>query len=230
MEKYFNKGKLTIRAALYLDAILISFVMGFSAPITVQYFVSHVTPELISSLAIVLKIGGVLISYIKQSKKAIRWIADNFIKLMIICDCTYLFLALTGESNPEMRYILYNLIGVLGVKLLQSVKKDNIANCLKGTAIINFSAKCDTCGLIAALAGAGMCVIVLQLYPISITTCMLIETIGCMLGHWNQAYANKRIREIKPNIESFSLVEVINDLAKDKKDKTQKEEDSIFDQ
>ena len=78
MANYFHNGRLTIRAALYLNAILISLVMGFTTPITTVYFYAHVSPELVSGLAIVLKIGGILVSYIKQSKKAIRYIDVNY--------------------------------------------------------------------------------------------------------------------------------------------------------
>lgn len=76
MSKYMNKGRLTIRASLYISAFMISVVMGFSAPVTKVYFISHIGPELVASLGIVLKLCSLVNSYIKQSKIAIQWITS----------------------------------------------------------------------------------------------------------------------------------------------------------
>lgn len=234
MDRYLANGKLTIRAALYLNAFLISLVVGFSAPVTVVYFNSHISPELVATFAIVIKLCGIVVSYIKQSKVAIRYIAQNFIRLMLVCEAIFLGLALIGELHPEVRYIGYNLICVLGIKLLQVARKDNIVNCLKGTAIIAFNATCDTWGLVGSLVGSALCSVVLVFGELNVTFCMLLEFVGCLIGHCFQAYANKRIRrDIRTDLEEYTLVEAINDIFRVKAKKAEKkddEDDSIFDQ
>ena len=232
MAKYFVNGRLTVRAALYLSAFCISLVMGFSAPLTVNYFISHVTPTLIASLGIVLKLVGILVSYIKQSKIAIRYISQNFMTGMIICDILFLILAIFGEANPEMRYVGYNLICAGGIKLLQVVRHDNTANCLKGTSIIAFNAKCDTCGLIANLLGASCYLVISNMVILSVTQCMFIECIGCAFGHWMQLYANRRIKKdiLKNKLPEYTMIDVLNDLVRVKNNKVEDKEDNIFDQ
>ena len=234
MSKYFCNGKLTVRAAMYFNALCISLVMGFSAPITTVYFLSHVTPSLVASFSIVLKLCGIIVSYIKQSEIAVRWISKNFVPLMIGCEMVFMALAAIGEMHPEVRYIGYNLICVVGVKLLQVVQKDNIANCLKGSAITSFTAKCDTWALVGSFVGAGICSMVLTFQEISVTICMIIEFIGCSIGHGFQVYINKRIRkDIRPELQEckVTFVDAINDVCRRKrKNIAQKVNDSIFDQ
>ena len=233
MSKYFCKGKLTIRAALYLSAFFISLVMGFSAPVTTVFFMSHVSPGLVATFSIVLKLCGIFVSYIKQSEIAVRWISQNFLILMISCEAVFLGLALIGEVHPEIRYIGYNLICVVGIKLLQVVRKDNISNCLKGTSIITFNSTCDTWGLSASFIGAALCSLALQFGELNVTLCMLIELIGCGIGHAFQVYANKRILEdIRPELKNIHITfsEALNDICQRKRDKHKKSDDSIFDQ
>lgn len=238
MSKYRNNGRLTIRASLYISAFMISVVMGFSAPVTTVYFISHVSPELVSTLAIVLKLWGVLNSYIKQSKVAIQWITNHFLQLMIICESVYFTLALIGEAHPEVRYVGYNLIGLAGVKLLQVARQSNIVNCLKGNAIIAFNATCDTWALIGSLIGSAVCASLLVFGEINVTLCMLLEFAGCMIGNIFQLYANKRIQRdlLHKDGCEYTIVDVLNDLARVKKRKSQihresaDDDDSIFDQ
>lgn len=234
MSRYLANGRLTIRAALYLNALLISMVMGFSAPVTVVYFTSHISPELVATFAIVLKLCGIVVSYIKQSAVAIRWIAQNFIRLVTVCEVVFLTLALIGEMHPEVRYIGYNLICVVGIKLLQVARKDNIVNCLKGTAIIAFNATCDTWGLVGSLIGSGLCSVVLLFGGLDVTFCMLVEFVGCLVGHCFQAYANKRIREdIRTDLREYTFIEAINDIVRVKGKKSAIKDDSndsVFDQ
>jgi len=233
MNRYLANGRLTIRAALYLNALLISLVMGFSVPVTLVYFTSHISPELVATFTIVLKLCGIVVSYIKQSKIAIRWVAQHFVAMMLTCEAVYLVLALIGEMHPDMRYIGYNLIGAVGIKLLQVARKDNIVNCLKGTAIIAFNATCDTWGLVGALVGSGLCSVVLLFEEVNVTFCMLVEFVGCLIGHLFQAYANRRIRtEIRTDLQEYTLVEAINDVfrVKGRKVKKDDDDDSIFDQ
>lgn len=234
MNKYFCKGRLTIRAALYLSAFFISLVMGFSAPVTTVFFMSHVSPGLVATFSIVLKLCGIFVSYVKQSEAAVRWISQNFLPLMIGCEAVFLVLALIGEMHPEIRYVGYNMICVVGIKLLQVVRKDNISNCLKGTSIITFNSTCDTWGLSASFIGAALCSLALELFGnLNITLCMFIELVGCGIGHGFQVYANKRILEdIRPELKSVHVTfsEALNDICQRKKDKRKKSDDSIFDQ
>lgn len=236
MSNYFNNGRITIRASLYLSSFIISIMMGFSAPVTTVYFLRHVSPELVSTLAIVLKLCMVFNSYIRQSKVAVQWITDHFIQMVLVCEVVYFILAIIGEMHPEIRYVGYNLIGCVVVKLLLTARQSNIVNCLKGNSIITFNAACDTWGLVGSLLGSALCATLLVFGDINITACMLLEFAGCTVGHILQAYANNRIqKELLKKQELYTLVDVLNDLVrvKRKKDEIRKssdEDDSIFDQ
>lgn len=237
MSKYMNKGRLTIRTSLYISAFMISIVMGFSAPVTMVYFVNHVSPELVSTLAIVLKLCGVVVSYVKQSKVAIQWIADHFLGLLLGTEAVYLVLALIGEANPEIRYIGYNLIGCVGIKILKVACQSNVVNCLKSDAIIAFNATCDTWALVGSLIGSSVCATILMFRDINVTACMLLEFTGCSIGHAFQLYANRRIRFyiLRANKGEYTIIDVLNDLARVKKRKSEMRrkddnDDSIFDQ
>lgn len=135
-------------------------------------------------------------SYVKQSKLMIRWVANRFIPIIIVTDGIFLILALIGADFLITRYLGYNLICIIREEIIQVVRKDNIVNCLKGTTIVTFSAKCETIGLIGGLLGGGISTIVLMLIEISVTQAMLIEFFLCTISHWLQAFANKRIREL----------------------------------
>ena len=147
---------------------------------------------------------------------------------MLIIDGVFFILASVGEVHPEIRFVGYSLIGCFGISLLKTVRKDNIANILHGSAIIAFDAKCDTCGLIASLLGSSLCVLVLNITNINITLCLFLEASICMLGHWCQAYANKRVKEIR-SLPEYTFIEVINDLASIKTKKDNSDDETILD-
>lgn len=223
--------KLSIRTCLYTNAFLISMIMAFSVPITAIFFYSHISSTLIAGSAIVFRLVGVFMSYIKQSKIAIRYISDNFYKLMIVIDACYILLSLIGESYPDIRFFCYNLIGIAGVKLMQVVNKDNIANCLHGTSIITFGAKCDTIGLLGGCLGSALSVVILEITSVNVTVCMLLEALVCMIAHWLQYYANYKIQSLGViPMEKYTFHEVVNDLIMRRNNKNNVESDeSIFD-
>ena len=133
VSNYFNNGRLTIRASLYLSSFIICIVMGFSAPVTTVYFLRHVSPELVSTLTIVLKLCMVFNSYIKQSKVAVQWITDHFIQMVLVCEVVYFILAIIREMHPEIRYVGYNLIGCVGAKLLKTADRATLLTASKET-------------------------------------------------------------------------------------------------
>lgn len=233
MSTLFKEGRLTIRMCLYLDAFLITAVMAFSLPITLTYFYGVISAELVAAAAILFKIVGIVMSFIKQSKLMIRWIAANFIPAVIVIDSIFFVLAIIGADFPEIRYIGYNLICIIGVKLLQIVRKDNTANCLKGTTIVTFSAKCETIGLIGGLLGGAISVVALSMTDIPVTVAMLIENFFCAIAHWMQAFANKRIHELGlVPVEKVTFLVALEDSLTMHKKKTaiKEEDDTVFDQ
>ena len=230
-ELLFKNGHLTIRSALYLNAILIDLVMGFSAPVTVNYFMGHLTPEFIASCTILFRLSSVVTSFIKQSEVAIKYISQKFLKLMLICDISFFCISCVGEANPELRFLVYNMICICGIKLLTVVRKDNINNCLEKSEITIFNAKCDTWALIASLIGATMLVIISKFGTPSVTVCMLLESSICACAHWFQLYANRRIKATlyyDPKI--YTLKEVINDVVKIKRINKNRKELNKLDQ
>lgn len=229
MSKVING--LTIRMALYLDAFLISTIMGFSMPITTTFFYSVLTPQFIASAAIGFRLMGVITSYIKQSYLMIKWLSNNFIKIVLLVDIIYLLSAIFGAGYPEMRFLIYNITGITAVKLLQAVRTDNIANCLHGTTIVTFKAKTTTIGLIGGIIGSAAAVVILDIIKIDVTVAMVCECLFCSLGHWLQAFANKRVYQLGIMTRSeVSFIEAFNDLIKGKNNKNKEGDDSILDQ
>jgi hypothetical protein len=237
-EFLFKDGNLTIRAALYLNAVLIDLVMGFTAPVTVNFFMSHLTPEYIAACTVLFRLTSVVASFIKQSEVAIKYISQKFLKLMIACDISFFIVACIGEANPELRFLAYNMICICGIKLLTVVRKDNINNCLNKSAITTFNASCDTWALIASLIGASMLVVVTKFGTPNVTICMIVECIVCAMAHWCQLYANRRIKKLLYcDPKNYTLKEVINDVTsvrhkiKYKKNRDRSKDNSdVFDQ
>lgn len=156
---------------------------------------------------------------------------------MVVCESIYFVLALIGEWHPEVRYIGYNLVGCVGIKLLSVARQSNIVNCLKGDSIVTFNATCDTWAFIGGFIGMSACTTLLVFGEIDITLCMLLEFAGCLIGHLFQLYANRRIRRdiLHVDTNKYTIIDVINDLARVKKRKSQTRHendnnDSIFDQ
>ena len=229
----FKDGKLTIRSALYLDQFLVNIVMGFSAPITVTYFMANLTPGFIAMAAILIKLARLALNVCMQSKIAIKWVSQNFIPIMLMVDAIYLITALLGEEHTAFRHVIYNLIGATVIMVLKMVRKDNTCNCLKGTNIVTFNAACDSVAMVGSLMGGALVAIVLQVGTIGVTPVMIAESIVCMIAHAMQAYANYRVRGLIPEERRYTLIEVINDIASLKESKKLNEEDegtSIFDQ
>ncbi len=214
MSKYFFKdGNLTIRAALYLNEVLISLVMGFTSPVIVNFFMAHLTPEYIATCTIIFRLSKVGVAFIKQSIIATRWISQNFMKIMILTDISFFSIACVGESNPELRFLVYNMICICGTQLMKAVKMDNINNCIHDSALTIFRAKCDTWGLLASLFGAALLVAITKIASPSVTFCMIIECLICAIAHWFQLYANRRIKKLIYKVpKEYTIKEVINDI------------------
>ena len=210
-ELLFKNGSLTIRAALYLNEILISLVMGFTSPVIVNFFMSRLTPEYIAACTIIFRLSKVTVSFIKQSIIATHWISQNFIKVMLLTDVAFFSIACVGESYPELRFFVYNMICICGTQLMTAVKNDNVNNCLHDSALTIFKAKCDTWGLLASLFGAALLVVVTNFISPSVTFCMIIECAICAVAHWFQLYANRRIKKlIYVAPKEYTLKEVIS--------------------
>ena len=228
---FFRDGNLTIRAALYLNEILISLVMGFTSPVIVNFFMSHLTPEYIATCTIIFRLSKVAVSFIKQSIIATHWISQHFLKIMLLTDVAFFSIACVGESHPELRFLVYNMICICGTQLMKAVKMDNINNCLHDSAITIFRAKCDTWGLLASLFGAALLVVVTNFISPSVTFCMIVECAICAVAHWFQLYANKRIKKlIYVAPREYTLKEAINDVVSvRKKIKYKKRRDKVSD-
>ena len=228
MDKIIRKG-LTLRMALYLDSLLISAIMAFSAPITTTFFYSILTPEFIAAATIAFRLMGVVTSYVKQSDLMIKWLSNNFIKLVILVDLIFLTVAIFGAKYPDVRFIAYNLTCITAIKLLQTVRDNNIVNCLSGTSIVTFKAKCNTIGLLGGLFGGAIAVVTLDMVNIDVTTAMILECGFCTVAHWMQAYANMKAHKlgIIPKYE-VTFSEAVNGLIKYRKKKSDVD-DSIMD-
>lgn len=212
-EYLFKDGNLTIRATLYLNEILISLVMGFTSPVIVNFFMSHLTPEYIATCTIIFRLSKVGVSFVKQSIVATHWVSQNFIKIMILTDISFFSIACIGESNPELRFLVYNMICICGTQLMKAVKMDNINNCIHDSALTIFKAKVDTWGLLASLFGAALLVAVTKFISPSVTFCMIVECLICAIAHWFQLYANNRIKKLIYRVpKEYTIKEVINDI------------------
>lgn len=232
MKRFYNNGKLTIKAALYLTYFLIYFILGFSVPIITKYIFYHISTSLIASTTILLTVLGIMLSYMKQSEILIKFVSQNFIILMIFIDCAFLILATIGEQYPEIRFVGYNVTGLVGIGLLKVVYKDNICNCLSKTSIITFDAKCNTIGMIGKLLGSTIVIIILEIIKINVTLAMYLEALFCIIGHALQAYANMRIKNdiLHEKINKITFIDVLNDMFKRKikHNKNNDNQDKIF--
>jgi hypothetical protein len=167
----------------------------------------------------------VAVAFIKQSIIATRWISQNFMKIMLLTDVSLFAIACVGESNPELRFLIYNMICICGTQLMKAVKMDNINNCIHDSALTIFRAKCDTWGLLASLFGAALLVAVTKFVSPSVTFCMLIECGICAVAHWFQLYANKRIKKLIYRVpKEYTIKEVINDIVSIKRVNKNKKE------
>lgn len=232
MKNFFVNGKLTIRAAIYLSSFISCTILGFTVPIIMKFIISNISETLIAATSMLVTILGIIMSYLKQSKILIKFVSSNFIPIMIIMDSAYFILASLGEAHPDIRLVGYNLISVLALGLLKVVRKDNICNCVEGTTIVTFDAKCNTIGLIGKALGGIAVIIALEIVKIDITLAMFMEAGFCMIAHWLQAYTNIRINKdiLKNNNTKITISEVLNDIFKKKTNKKDNKDDSIFDQ
>ena len=211
--------------------------MGFTSPVIVNFFMSHITPEYIAICTIVFRLTKVVVSFVRQSIIATYWFSQHFMKIMLVTDFSFLCIALVGEDNPEFRYLAYSMICICGVQLMSAVRRDNINNCLHGSALTIFKARCETWGLISALLGAALLVVVNKFVAPSVTVCMIIECAICAIAHWFQLYANRRIKKLVYNVpRKYSFKDVINDVLNVKRKSNNKREldklnsDDILDQ
>lgn len=238
MSRYlFKDGKLTIKSALYLNEILICLVMGFTSPVIINFFMSHLTPEYIAACTIVFRLTKVVVSLVKQSIIATYWFSQHFIKIMLLSDISFFCISIVGEENPELRYFVYTMICICGIQLLSAVRKDNINNCIHGSALTVFNAKCNTWGLIASLFGAALLLVITKFATPSVTVCMIIECIICAVAHWFQLYANRRIKKLVYNVpREYTFKDVLNDVLtmrktnKNKKELNKLNKEDVLDQ
>ena len=204
MGKLIREHKLTIKAALLLDAFIVSLAMGFAVSATFTFFGSHVDKVLVSTMQIGVTVAGLLFSMICQSQRALKTVLDHFIPFVIVVDTIYLTLALIGETHVEVRFIGYQLMGVFGAGLLSVNRKMNVAAAYMSAAAhgataasqTSFSAKCEMAGMLGHLFGAVAAILGVLLYgDISVTFAMVFESVGCMFAHWLQVFINKRVTE-----------------------------------
>lgn len=212
-------SKFTARTALYMDQFLVNIVIGFSAPITINYFMQHLTPDFIAMVAIIIRISRLMLNICLESKIAIKWVSQNFIKIIIFMDMIFLSTALVGAQHIQYRHIVYNLVGATMLMTIKMVRKDNINSCLTGTDVVTFNASCDSVAMTGALLGSGLISVILQAdVNVSVSAAMIAEAIICAIAHMMQAYANYRIKyfsEQEGVVEKrYTVMEMINDITR----------------
>ena len=226
-------GHLTLRAALYLSALLISIGMGFSAKFVGNFLQKAMDGEFVVACAILFKVIGLGMTYMQRSPLMLRWISENFTKFIIVMDVGFFILALIGQDFPMTRYVGYELICIVGVKLLKAVQRDNLNNCINGTAKSIFEAKVDSIAFVGAVGGGVAMLVISRFVEVGVNAAMIVECLCCLGGHWLQRYVNYRIVELGIyRKEKVTFIEAFNQVCKSHKNKkiSKDEDDTIFDQ
>ena len=196
----FKNGKLTINSAIYLTHILISFIMGITAPVTVKYFTSHelVTTAVINVTAVACTLAGSFLAWSCTSTKMLDWMTRRFVAISVAIDVVLLLIAIFGADHPVERFFIYKIIGIVGIDILRKVQKRNInlsmANDGDRLSVFNntreYYAKC------AAVSGGliGLFIYFTR-YELDVVTAMFAEFSVCLVAHILQIYANHRIQK-----------------------------------
>lgn len=232
----FKNGKLTVNSAMYLTHILISFVMGITAPITIKFFTSHelVTTSIINITNISAVAIGSLISWLATKKVVLEYFTRRFIPISILVDTMYFLIAFYGENHPVERYIFYKIVQVMGVDILKKVQKRLVNLSMKGVPerLTLFQNKCEYYAKISGLFGGGFGLLLYMLgITLSVSCAMTFEFGLCLIAHLFQIYANKRIqRDVLKISLNTSFVDAVNDIFRTKiKRKSNIEEKDPFD-
>ena len=215
-----KNGRLTINSAIFLTHILISFILGITAPITVKFFTSHeaITTAILNISAICTTFAGALLAQACTSSKMLDWMTRRFIPISITADIVYLLIALFGAENPIERFLIYNIINILGVGVLRKVQKRNINLAMEGDGerLTIFDNQCTYYAKYSAVLGSTIGLILyFQNTKLDVTVAMFAEFAICAIAHALQIYANYRIqKEILHKDITQTFWDAINDLFK----------------
>lgn len=209
---------MTIKQLLFLNRAIISFIMGFTAPIVSPYFMGQLyeRQDLIGQIILLGTTVQFTMSIIKQGPKAIRFFVKHYTKFAILTDFGFVFNALISGSFPVYGFITYNILMWSGVDVLNLIRKDTINQVLSRTDLTVFDAKCNSIKIGFVFLGTLTSTTIASMIggEIDIHLALLLEAICCAAGHILQICANKRIRKkiLKEGDDPITIVEFIKDV------------------
>lgn len=211
---------MTIKQLLFLNCAVISFIMGFTAPIVSPYFMGQLfeRQDLIGQIIMLGTFVQFGMSVIKQSAIAVRFFVKHYTLFSIITDLGFAANALIAGGFPVYGFLIYNLLMWSGVDVLNLIRKDTINQVLSKTDLTVFDAKCNSIKVAFVFLGTFSSTMIASIIggEINIHLALLAEAVFCAFGHMMQIKANKRIRKeiLKQDEDNVTVKEFVVDLIK----------------
>ena len=212
--------KVTIKMLLLANCAVISFIMGFTAPIVSPYFMGQLfeRQDLIGQIIMLGTFVQFGMSVIKQSSIAVRFFVKHYTLFSIVTDIGFALNALIAGGFPVYGFLVYNILTWSGVDILNLIRKDTINQVLSKTDLTIFDAKCNSIKVAFVFLGTFVSTTIASMIggEINIHIALLAEALVCALGHAMQIRANKRIRKeiLKESEDQITVKEFVTDVFK----------------
>ena len=209
---------MTIKQMLFLNCAIVSFIMGFTAPIVSPYFMGQLyeRQDLIGQIILLGTVVQFTMSVIKQGQKAVKFFVKHYTAFSIITDVGFVFNALIAGGFPVYGFLVYNILMWSGVDILNLIRKDTINQVLSKTDLTVFDAKCNSIKIGFVFLGTLISTTIASAIggEINIHIALLLEAGFCSFGHLLQIRANKRIRKeiLKEEEDPITVIDFLMDL------------------
>lgn len=211
---------MTIRQMYQLNCAIISFIMGFTAPIVSPYFMGELSSqqELIG-FVIMLSTGiQFAMSIIKASEVSINFFLKHYGKIAIANEIGFIINATISDSFPFYGFLVYNILMLTFVDILNLLRSDTL-NQIVAKFDFNksiFDSQMNSIKVLCVFLGTLVSTTIATYIQIPINIALLLEAILCGIGHFLQIKANKKLRKevLKEDEYPVTIKEFILDLIK----------------